>query len=82
MIWSINFVLQQQIIITKKVDLTTREFNSFIILDQIKVICLIMMRKTPPESVQWFQGCEQLKDSQNNRIEIHCISQSMLPTSD
>ncbi len=26
-----------------------------------------VLLKTPLESVQWFQGYEQLKDSQNNR---------------
>ncbi len=31
------------------------------------------MLKTPPESDQWFQSSEQLKDFQNNRKQKKCI---------
>ena len=45
-----------------------------------------ILLKTPLESVQWFQGYEQIEDSQNNRKQCISssgyISQSILPTSD
>ncbi len=48
-----------------------------------------ILLNTTPQSDQWFQSYEQLKDSQNNRKQKKFfipfsgyISQSMLPTSD
>ncbi len=59
---------------------------TFSVFYLIEVEMLILL-KTPPESDQWLQSYEELKDSQNNRKQKKfipfsgCISLSMLPTS-
>ena len=52
----------------KSVETRTCDISSFLFDGRY------ILQKTSLESVQWFQGYEQLKDSQNNRKQKKLIS--------
>ncbi len=62
-IWIESFVMRSRVNQSKVEHVSFSAFNLF----EVNHLKRYILLKTPPESDQWFQNYEQLKDSQNNR---------------